>query len=143
MDPQFISDNEKNIIGSYPNTYTFSKSMAERTLKKNHGNLPVSIVRPSIIISSYEQPTPGWTDTLAAGGGITYACSSGLMHYVFAAGTAVVDFIPVDFTTNTILAVTVYCANYANPKFVVYHSSTSDLNPILISTFRETLAKHS
>ena len=34
MNPQYIQDNEKTLIGTYPNTYTFTKSMAERTVKK-------------------------------------------------------------------------------------------------------------
>ena len=33
MNPQYIADNEKNLIGNYPNTYTYSKSMAERALR--------------------------------------------------------------------------------------------------------------
>jgi hypothetical protein len=37
MNPQYITENEKTIIGHYPNTYTYTKSMAERTLKKNNG----------------------------------------------------------------------------------------------------------
>ena len=49
MGPQSVTEQEKNIIGAYPNTYTFTKSLAERMLKKNRGNLPVVILRPSII----------------------------------------------------------------------------------------------
>jgi hypothetical protein len=32
MNPQYISENEKALLGEYPNTYTYSKSMAERAL---------------------------------------------------------------------------------------------------------------
>lgn len=32
MNPQYISENEKTLIGDYPNTYTYTKSMAERAL---------------------------------------------------------------------------------------------------------------
>jgi thioester reductase-like protein len=56
MGPQVVADNEKQIIGSWPNTYTFTKSMAERSVKKNRGNLRVAIVRPSIIVSCYDEP---------------------------------------------------------------------------------------
>lgn len=48
-----MSEKEKEIIGKYPNTYTFSKSLAERTIKKRVGNLKVAILRPSVVISSY------------------------------------------------------------------------------------------
>lgn len=34
--------------GNRPNTYTFTKALAEDMLLKECGNLPVTIVRPSI-----------------------------------------------------------------------------------------------
>ena len=72
----------KRLIQPHPNTYTFTKGMAERSLKKNFGHLKVAIIRPSIIISTLSDPFPGWTDTLSAGGGIMYAITSGLIRYV-------------------------------------------------------------
>jgi thioester reductase-like protein len=42
------------ILGNYPNTYTFTKSMAERILKKKRGDLPLTIVRPSVVGASYK-----------------------------------------------------------------------------------------
>ena len=56
MGPEEVTQNEKKIIGDWPNTYTFTKSMAERSLKKHCGNLRVAIIRPSIIICCYEEP---------------------------------------------------------------------------------------
>ena len=44
-----VSEQEKNIIGDYPNTYTFTKGLAERMLQKRRGNMPMVIIRPSII----------------------------------------------------------------------------------------------
>ena len=60
--------------------------MAEKTLAKNKGDLPVVLFRPSIIASSMEQPFPGWTDSLAAAGGLTLMCGMGLIPYINAAG---------------------------------------------------------
>lgn len=37
-----------SLIGKRPNTYTFTKALAEHMLLKEAGNLPVAIVRPSI-----------------------------------------------------------------------------------------------
>ena len=82
LGPQKVQEDETKLIMGYPNTYTFTKSLTERALKKLHGNLKTSIVRPSIIISCYEDPFPGWIDTMSAGGGITYAVNIGLMHHV-------------------------------------------------------------
>ena len=36
------------IIGKRPNTYTFTKALAEHVLVKEAASLPVTIVRPSI-----------------------------------------------------------------------------------------------
>ena len=56
MGPEEVTLKQKEIIGDFPNTYTFTKSMAERSLRKHSGNLRVAIMRPSIIISCYEEP---------------------------------------------------------------------------------------
>ena len=62
MGPEEVAKNEAKLIGGWPNTYSFTKSMAERSLMKHKGNLRVAIVRPSIIISCYEDPIEGWVD---------------------------------------------------------------------------------
>lgn len=129
MNPQYISDNEKTLIGGYPNTYTWSKSMAERALLKTHGNVRVALIRPSIVISSYAEPTPGWTDTLAAGGGIIFGVTSGLMHVVYANPDVYCDLVPVDYVSNTVCCATAYTARQEKPQVVVCHSSSSQQNP--------------
>ena len=82
LSPQFISENESKLIHKYPNTYTFTKSMAERMLKKKSGHLKVTIVRPIIITSCFQEPISGWTETLAAAGGITLTAALGLLRNV-------------------------------------------------------------
>ena len=77
--------------------------MAERALKKNRGDLPVTIVRPSIIVSCYKEPFEGWIDTLAASGGIIFAVSLGVMHFVKSSGDSILDLIPCDLVSNQIL----------------------------------------
>ena len=94
--------------------------MAERSLKKNRENLRVAVIRPSIIISCYEEPCRGWTDSLAAGGGLTWSIQMGLMRYVktntrnpddyWNPKYVVCDLIPCDFVSNMVIANTVYTA---------------------------------
>ena len=135
MGPQAVADNEKKIIGAYPNTYTFTKSMAERSVKKNRGNLRVAIVRPSIIVSCYDEPCQGWTDTVAASGGIAYTLHAGLLHYVKSTGAGIVDLIPCDFVTNMIIALSCYTAQEPTPCLNVMHAATSQKNPLGFEEF--------
>ncbi|CAF1264658.1 unnamed protein product [Didymodactylos carnosus] len=47
------------IIKDRPNTYTYTKSLAEYLLLEEGNNLPVAIIRPSIVGASLKEPFPG------------------------------------------------------------------------------------
>jgi len=51
---QQLESRTKSLIGEFPNTYTFAKALGERLLQKHHGDTPLTIVRPSIIGSSWK-----------------------------------------------------------------------------------------
>lgn len=82
MKPEEVEQNEKVILGSYPNTYTFAKAMVERTLVKRRGNLRIAIVRPAIVISAHNEPLNGWTETISAMGALLFAGMLGLVNYL-------------------------------------------------------------
>ena len=44
----------------WPDAYAYTKAMGERALVETQGDMPVSIVRPSIIESALADPRPGW-----------------------------------------------------------------------------------
>ncbi|KAI4502948.1 hypothetical protein M0802_001992 [Mischocyttarus mexicanus] len=48
-----------NILGDHPNSYTFSKHLAEHEVL--NASLPSAIVRPSMIVGSWKEPEAGWT----------------------------------------------------------------------------------
>jgi alcohol-forming fatty acyl-CoA reductase len=55
---------QKSVLGVHPNTYTYTKRLAEILVRNEYENLPVCIVRPSIVTPSYFEPLPGWVDSL-------------------------------------------------------------------------------
>ncbi len=55
----------KLFIGNQPNTYIFTKALAEQLLLETASGLPVAIVRPSIVVASWKHPMPGWIDNLS------------------------------------------------------------------------------
>lgn len=77
---EYLGKNEKKILGKLPNTYTFTKNLAEKALSINQGNIKVSIVRPTIIASAHVYPFSGWTDTISAAGGLFTVCGVGIKH---------------------------------------------------------------
>lgn len=90
---------------NYPNTYTFTKSMAEQIVHRRKGNLPVCIVRPSIVAASHREPYPGWCDVLTAAGGIFLTAGLGILHELNCRGEGIADVVPVDFVANTLIKV--------------------------------------
>ena len=61
---------KNRIIGKDPNTYTFTKALAEQLLEKECGNVPLVIVRPSVVTASAQEPMPGWIDNIYGPTGI-------------------------------------------------------------------------
>lgn len=43
-----------------PNNYCFTKNLSENVVNDYRHKLPVAILRPSIVLSSVEDPVPGW-----------------------------------------------------------------------------------
>lgn len=58
MDTETIGALTTKLIGSRPNTYTYTKAMAESLLLEEAQGLPIAIVRPSIVGASWEEPVP-------------------------------------------------------------------------------------
>ena len=125
MNPQYINENEKELIGSYPNTYTFTKSMAERVFKKRAMGLRAAIVRPAIIIAAKDEPFPGWTDSLAAAGGLTLSICIGILKQIRMKENGTLDVVPADYCSNLILATTVFTGCAPSPTLNIVHSSSS------------------
>ena len=52
------------LVGQCPNTYTYTKALAEQLLERECGEIPLAIVRPSIVTAAEQEPLPGWVDNL-------------------------------------------------------------------------------
>ena len=56
----------------WPNTYTFTKSLAESLLANRGAGLPIAIVRPSIVETSIERPFRGWNEGINTSAPLSY-----------------------------------------------------------------------
>lgn len=57
----------KHIIKGHPNTYTFTKQLAETLVMKEMAGFPAAIVRPSVVYGTYEHPVEGWVGNATSG----------------------------------------------------------------------------
>ena len=56
----------------WPNTYTFSKSLAESLIAKYGNGLPIAIVRPAIVETSIRKPFRGWNEGINTSASLSY-----------------------------------------------------------------------
>ncbi len=97
--------NAKELLAmtGHPNTYTLTKCIAEHLLTTRRGNVPLSLVRPSIISASWRYPFPGWIDSHAAFAGFVSLIGSGYLRAVVGRPSAQVDIVPCDEVAARVL----------------------------------------
>lgn len=99
-----LNDITKGLIGDHPNTYVYTKAVAEDAILKYGKGLPVAMVRPSIIIGTAKEPVSGWIDNIYGPTGIVVGASLGLLHTMRAKSSMTADMVPGDMVVNTIIA---------------------------------------
>jgi nucleoside-diphosphate-sugar epimerase len=106
----------------WPNTYTYTKSMAESLLEKRSDRLRFSSLRPSIVESALEFPFPGWNESFNGTAPLAYIMGS-WFRMVPARPDAPFDVIPVDQVCRAMTIATAALAQGCEQP--VYHVGTS------------------
>ncbi|MDQ1565983.1 MAG: alcohol-forming fatty acyl-CoA reductase [Actinomycetota bacterium] len=115
----------------WPDAYAYTKALGERALAENRGDVPVSIVRPSIIESAVAEPYPGWIRGFRMAEPVIISYARGLLKEFPGLPEGVVDVIPVDFVVAATLAV---AASPAPSEPAVYQAVTGSRNPLKYRT---------
>ena len=133
---------EKDLMAEtgHPNTYTYTKCVAEHLLMERRGDVPLSILRPSIISAAWRYPFPGWIDSAAAFAGFVMAIGAGHMRALNANTNAYLDLIPVDEVSDR----AVHLALRADPpqevdQPAIYHATAGVQNACRIGDVVTTI----
>jgi HAD superfamily hydrolase (TIGR01490 family) len=89
----------------WPDAYAYTKALGERALLQERGDVPVTIVRPSIIESAWAEPRPGWIRGFRMAEPVIISYGRGLLKEFPGIPEGVVDVIPVDLVVAAIIAV--------------------------------------
>ncbi|KAJ8973658.1 hypothetical protein NQ317_002932 [Molorchus minor] len=90
-----------------PNTYTFAKSLAEHVVNDLcKGKIPAVIFRPSVVISTFDDPIPGWIDNFNGPVGLLIAGGIGLLRVTLCDPERKPDYIPVDTLIKMLIVCT-------------------------------------
>lgn len=135
MDDETLEVITPLLLGKHPNTYTFTKAMAENILRTDATGIPTAIIRPSVILSSVQEPFPGWLDNFNGPNRLIAMCSQGLSRTVICDKTKRAEVVPVDFVVNLIICAAWRIATKRPNEITVYNFCSSQLNPINFGTF--------
>ena len=89
----------------WPDAYAYTKALGERALVESRGDVPVSIVRPSIIESALLEPKPGWIRGFRMAEPVIISYARGLLKEFPGVPEGIVDVIPVDLVVGAVCAV--------------------------------------
>ncbi|TQD73638.1 hypothetical protein C1H46_040827 [Malus baccata] len=126
---------QRAIVYGWPNTYVFTKAMGEMLIGDLKENLPVVIIRPTIISSTYKEPFPGWVEGIRTIDSIAVGYGKGKLTFFLCDIDAIVDVIPADMVVNAILAAMAAHAN--QPGEVIYQVGSSMRNPLRYSNLHD------
>ncbi len=112
----------------FTDIYSFTKAMAEHAVVELHGDIPLSIVRPSIIESALAEPFPGWLEGFRMAEPVILAFARNVVRDFSGMPDTLLDIIPADYVVNTVLAVAANPPPDSTPR--VYHVASGTRNPL-------------
>ncbi|HEX2680530.1 MAG TPA: HAD-IB family hydrolase, partial [Candidatus Dormibacteraeota bacterium] len=123
-----------NAMG-FADIYSFTKAMAEQAVTELHGDIPLSIVRPSIIESALAEPFPGWLEGFRMAEPLILAFARGVLQDFSGLPDSLLDIIPADYVVNTVLAVAANPPPDAKPR--IYQVASGSRNPLRLRRVTE------
>ncbi|XP_050526786.1 putative fatty acyl-CoA reductase CG5065 [Daktulosphaira vitifoliae] len=120
---------QKMFNHNFPNTYSFSKCLAEQlVVEQIQTGMPCCICRPSVVIPIWKEPLVGWIDNINGPVGFLIASAKGILRTMYCSYDIYADFVPVDIVVNgMLLLVWNYLGNNDTGKNIVNITSTDEI----------------
>ena len=110
----------------WPNTYTFTKSLAESLIARLAADLPVAVVRPSIVETSIADPFRGWNEGVNTSAPLSYLLGT-YFRQLPSNERKCLDLIPVDLVCRGMILIAAAIVERRHER--LYQLATSATNP--------------
>jgi thioester reductase-like protein len=110
----------------WPNTYTFTKSLAESLIATFGRDLPVAVVRPAIVETSLGKPFVGWNEGINTSASLSYLLGT-YFRQLPTNERKRLDIIPVDAVCRGMMLIAAAVVERRHAR--VYQLATSVTNP--------------
>lgn len=120
----------------WPDVYTYSKALGEQALLELRGDVPITVVRPSIIESALTEPFPGWIRGFRMAEPLIISYAKGELTQFPGNPEGIVDVIPVDLVAAAIIAA---AAEPPPADPAVYQVASGSVRPLEYRMLTETV----
>ncbi|KAK9286230.1 hypothetical protein L1049_014616 [Liquidambar formosana] len=124
---------ERARLHGWQNTYVFTKAMGEMLISSMRGDIPVVIIRPSIIESTCRDPFPGWIQGNRMLDPLILSYGKGQLPGFLADPKTVTDVVPADMVVNATMAAMAKHGIAGQPGLSVYQVASSLVNPLVFN----------
>lgn len=95
LDEKLLDSLTPELIKGFPNTYTFTKNLAEDYVRTHAQGLPCVVFRPAIVIPTSREPVVGWIDNHFGPTGIIVGVGAGLLRVIYVDKNLNAEIVPV------------------------------------------------
>ncbi|KAJ0816470.1 putative oxidoreductase [Helianthus annuus] len=134
---------ERAKLYGWQDTYVFTKAMGEMMIDKMGGDIPIVIIRPSVIESTYKEPFPGWMEGNRMMDPIVLYYGKGQLSGFLVDPNGVLDVVPADMVVNAIMAAMAkHVAGGKTEENYIYQIASSVVNPLVFKDLARLLYEH-
>ncbi|CAK9151894.1 unnamed protein product [Ilex paraguariensis] len=126
----------------WQDTYVFTKAMGEMLIDSLRGEVPVVIIRPSVIESTYKEPFPGWMEGNRMMDPIVLYYGKGQLTGFLVDPKGVLDVVPADMVVNATLAAIAKHGAAGKSETNIYQITSSVTNPLVFEDLARMLHEH-
>ncbi|KAE9621708.1 putative oxidoreductase [Lupinus albus] len=126
----------------WQDTYVFTKAMGEMMIDKLREDIPVVIIRPSVIESTFIEPFPGWMEGNRMMDPIVLCYGKGQLAGFLVDPNGILDVVPADMVVNAMLAAMAKHGMNQKPDINVYQIASSMVNPLVFQNLANLLYEH-
>ncbi|CAH9063346.1 unnamed protein product [Cuscuta europaea] len=126
----------------WQDTYVFTKAMGEMMIDNMRGDIPVVIIRPSVIESTHKEPFPGWMEGNRMMDPIILHYGKGQLTGFLVDPNGVLDVVPADMVVNATLAAMAKHGIAGKPGTNIYQIASSVVNPLVFKDLARLLYEH-
>lgn len=142
LDENMLDIITPELIKGFPNTYTYTKCLAEDYIRTNSKGLPVAVFRPAIVIPTYKEPVQGWIDNMYGPIGVIAGIAGGIIRVLYADKKLNAEVVPVDMCVNSLLATAWDISENRYEEPPIYNYVTSETNSLSWGEYSVLGLKH-